>query len=156
MQYLSNFNSSLIWHLYQSSSNYQTNCCIHRQNPDTTSPNNKRIINTVNYFLSGDHDVMINAVQRLLKRLPWLLYYKWKAPCDVAMVTSTCWLTHLLVIKAQMKTNNNTFYYTALQNVPKSTVDLNGPSQRSQVNISWYSPLRKDIDRCHWQRVLCF
>ena len=27
-------------------------------------------------------------------------------------------------------------YYTALQNVPKSTVDLNGPSQRSQVNIS--------------------
>ena len=25
------------------------------------------------------------------------------------------------------------FYYTALQNVPKSSVDLNGPSQRSQV-----------------------
>ena len=27
-------------------------------------------------------------------------------------------------------------YYTALRNVPKSSVDLNGPSQRSQVNIS--------------------
>ena len=27
-------------------------------------------------------------------------------------------------------------YYTALQNVPKSTVDLNGPSQRLQENIS--------------------
>src|SRR4029434_7240965 len=48
-------------------------------------------------------------------------------------------------------------YYTALQNVQKGSVDLNGPPQRFQVCsiISLYSLLRKCSDY-HLQRVLCF
>ena len=43
-------------------------------------------------------------------------------------------------------------YYTALQNVPKSAVDLNGlPNVRRSsyldIRTAWYR------DRCHWQRV---